>query len=436
MGPETLPNLSIIRPRGKLSLSCLKVRRPTRLLPYLAQVPTSSDSWVTNPPGTGIIRECDLRNARLQRRDTNFLQIANDSEKRKGGRKVSKGSLITVLCIAGSVLCMAQQDGAMPPALLNATKPAPVLSGGVAFVPTWDSGNPTLISIIAPVLLVPLNNNLVFESRAAFEGDFQRRNGNSGDFTGAIQKTLEYMELDYIGNRYITVTAGRFLTPFNIFNERLYPNWIRNTQTDPLILPLAPESDNGLMLRGGVAVSKTVTLNYATYFSVLSTADHFESERHTGVRTSIFLPRERFEIGASAQHQLQDERLNRYGLHLQWQPRRLPFDLRAEGAYSRVEGNGLWVEGAYRLLNVQPSLLRRTQVVGRTQVFQTGTVPGINPSLPGIDTKRTEVGVNCYVNDGWKALASYGRTFTPSGDSNIWTVGMTYRFVLPLGPGR
>ena len=349
---------------------------------------------------------------------------------------MARGSFIIGVCIAWSVLCIGQQDAAVPPTLLNDAKPIPVLSGGVAFVPTWNSGNPTLISIISPVLLVPLNSNLVFESRAAFEGDFQRRNGDSGDFTGAIQKSLEYMELDYIGNRYVTVTAGRFLTPFNIFGERLYPNWIRNTQTDPLILPLAPESDNGLMLRGGVAVSKTVTLNYATYFSTLSTTDHFESERHAGVRTSIFLPRERFEIGVSAQHQLQDARLTRYGMHLQWQPRRLPLDVRAEGAYSRAEGNGLWAEGAYRLLNARPSLLRRTQVVGRTQVFHTGTVPGINPGLPGSDTKRTEFGANYYLNDGWKALASYGRTFTPAGDSNIWTVGMTYRFVLPLGPGQ
>lgn len=301
-------------------------------------------------------------------------------------------------------------------------------------MPTWDGGNPTLVSIISPVLLVPLGNNLVFESRAAFEGDFQRRNGNSGDFTGAIHKSLDYAELDYIGNRYVTITAGRFLTPFNIFNERLYPNWIRNTQTDPLILPIGTGSDNGLMLRGGIAGDKGVTLNYAIYLSALSTADHFESERHAGVRVGVFLPRERFEIGVSAQHQLQDSRLNRYGFHLQWQPVRVPFELWSEGAYSQEEGNGLWMEGAHRLLNARVAMLRRVQVLGRVQVFHVGAGPAINPNLPGIDTKRTEFGVNYYLNDGWKALASYGRTFTPVGDSNIWTVGMTYRFVFPLGP--
>jgi hypothetical protein len=315
-------------------------------------------------------------------------------------------------------------------------RPIPVLSGGIAFVPTWDAGDPTLVSIIAPVLLVPVGNRVMIESRASFEGDFQRRNGNSGDFTGGIQKSLDYLEVDTQANRYLTITAGRFLTPFNIFNERLYPNWIRNTQTDPLIFPIGTGSDNGVMARGAVAASKGLTVNYAVYYSALSTADHFESERHAGVRASLFLPRERLEVGMSVQHQLQDDRQTRYGFHAEWQPKRAPFDLRAEGAYSREEGNGLWIEGAYRLRDAQAAWLRRAQLVGRTQIYDTGSVAGFNPNLPATAEKRTEFGVNYYLNDGWKALASYGRTFTPAGDSNIWTVGMTYRFVFALGPGQ
>ena len=57
------------------------------------------------------------------------------------------------------------------------------------------------MTIISPVLLVPITSNLVFESRAAFEGDFVRRNGTSGDFTGAINKSLDYMDAEYISNR-------------------------------------------------------------------------------------------------------------------------------------------------------------------------------------------------------------------------------------------
>lgn len=329
----------------------------------------------------------------------------------------------------------AQQDAA-PPSVLFDAKPTPILSGGVAFVPTWEAGDPTLVSIVSPVVLVPLGNNFVVESRAEFEGDFVRRQGNSGDFTGAIDKSLEYAQLDYIGNRYVTFTVGRFLTPFNIFNERLYPNWIRNTQSDPLIYPIGTGSDNGVMVRGGVDLRKDVTFNYAVYFSTLSNINHLESERHAGMRAGIFMPRERLEIGGSVQHELQDARFNRYGAHLVWQPQRIPFDLRTEGVYSHEEGNGLWAEGAYRLRNAGPEMLRRLQLVARTQLFYASAFTALNPDLPATDTKRTEGGFNYYLNDGWKALASYGRTFTPLGNSNIWTVGMTYRFLFPLGPTR
>lgn len=350
-------------------------------------------------------------------------------------RALLKLCFAAVVCSGSCPLATAQDIPQLETSAAEAN-PVPVLSGGAAFVPTWDSGNPVLVSIISPVLLVPVERNLIFESRAAFEGDFVRRNGNSGDFTGRVEKTLEYAEFDYIGNKYVTFTVGRFLTPFNIFNERLYPNWIRNTQTDPLIYPLGTGSDNGLMLRGGVSLNKSLTLNYAVYFSALSTIDHFESERHAGIRAGLFFPHRRLEIGVSEQHQLQDSRFNRFGSYLQWQPGRVPFDLRAEGAYSRQEGSGLWVEGAYRFRNAGAAVLRHTQVVVRSQAFRAGTLAGINPNLPVLNTKRTEFGLNYYLTDGWKALASYGRTFTAFGSSNIWTVGMTYRFVIPLGPAQ
>jgi hypothetical protein len=126
-----------------------------------------------------------------------------------------KSSVILALCLAASLRCVAQQGPVVSP-LSGDARPVPILSGGAAFVPTWDGGQPTLVSVVSPVLLVPVGSSLVFESRTGFEADFQRRYGTSGDFTGAIDKSLEYMQLDYIGNKYVTVTMGRFLTPFNI----------------------------------------------------------------------------------------------------------------------------------------------------------------------------------------------------------------------------
>ena len=339
---------------------------------------------------------------------------------------------LVLVCITACCFGTAQQDtGAAVP--FADVKPVPVFSGGIAFVPSWDGGKPALDSIVAPVLLVPLGNNFVMESRAEFEGNFQRRNGNTGDFSGGIDKSLDYAELDYIGNRYVTVTLGRFLAPFNIFNERLYPAWIRNSQTDPLIFPLGTGSDDGIMLRGGLPATQEMTVTYAAYFSALEANPVLQSERHAGIRAGVFLSQRRLEFGGSVQHQLQSARVARYGLYAAWQPLRAPFELRSEGVYSHEEGKGFWVEGAYRFRDSRFPSLRRTQLVLRTQMFGAGSVPQMNSDLPSLNTKRTEFGVNYYLNDGWKALASYGRTLTAAENSNIWTVGMTYRFVFPLG---
>lgn len=352
------------------------------------------------------------------------------------GRTVFSRFAGLLLLLIAATTCVAQGQVSLPPQPENDWKPLPVLSGFAAFVPTWDAGDPTLVSIISPVLLVPLSSRVVVESRGSFEGDFQRRGGNTGDFTGAIDKSLDYLQVDFIAHRYLTITTGRFLAPFNIFNERLYPNWIRDTQSDPLIFPIGTGSDNGVMFRGGIAQGKQIAFNYAAYFSVLSTAGHLESERHAGARVGIFLPRRRLEFGVSVQQQLQDARITRNGLYLEWQPLRVPFELRSEGVYSREEGSGMWVEGAYRFSDAHISAFRRAQLVGRTQVFNVGTMRGTHPGLPSVDTRRTEIGVNYYLNDGWKALASFGKTFTAAADTHIWTVGMTYRFVFPLGRGE
>jgi hypothetical protein len=261
---------------------------------------------------------------------------------------------------------------------------------------------------------VPLGDNWLIESRGAFEGDFTRRDG-TGPFGGKVHKQLEYLQLDYIANPYLTVTAGRFLTPFGIFNERLYPAWIRNLQADPLILPLEQSSSDGVMLRGGFAAVPNLNLNYAAYFSTLSTNATLASDRQIGGRLGAFLPKQRIEIGFSVQHRLQENYANRFGAHFEWQPRSLPLDIRSEFADSE-SGRGY------------------TQLVGRFQQFF--TKPGAtNDSVPGANAKEPEVGLNYYFLDGLRATGSYGRQFSSAGNANIWTAGITYRFAFPLGRG-
>ena len=321
-------------------------------------------------------------------------------------------------------------------------KPVPVIIGGAGFITTFDGGEPHLGPLIAPVLLVPIENRWLIESRVTFEADMTQRPGSSA-FHGQVLKGIDYVQLDFIANPYVTVTVGRFLTPFGIFNERLYPIWIRNLQTDPLILPIGigpSQASTGAMVRGGFQATPKFNINYAVYFSALSTVTlsnvtPLDSDRFVGARAGIFIPNERLEIGGSFQHLLQDERSNSFGFHGGWQPPALPLEFRGE--YQRsARGSGYWIEPAYRLTQVPfwQYAMRRTQLVARVQQYFVGALP--SDSLPSVNTRQFEFGVNYYFRDGLRAVSSYGRQFSELGNKNIWTIGLTYRFAFPLGHGE
>ena len=358
-------------------------------------------------------------------------------------------ALLAVFCLSGLLLGQepspagptAQPGDAGDTALTyTPVRPVPVVSGFGAFIPTWEGGAATLVTIITPVVLVPLGEHWLVESRGSFEGDFTRPEGG-GPFGGAIEKSVDYLQLDYIANKYVTLTAGRFLTPFGMYNERFYPNWIRALQTDPLILPMATSSNDGFMARGGFPLSGSVNMNYSAYFSTFSTVNKFESDRAVGGRVGFFFSKPRLEVGASLEHFLEDDHSNVAGFHLEWQPRPLPLTIRSEYEYSE-NGKGWYLEGAYQLTQVPfwQRVMRHTQVVGRVQSFylgKTGSSGASDVGLPDADTSRAEIGINYFLMDGLKAVSSYGRTFsTVDGNSNIWTVGVAYRFAFPLGHSR
>ena len=315
-------------------------------------------------------------------------------------------------------------------------KPVPLLQGSVGFITNFTGGQPDLHPIATPVVLLPIGQRWLFETRATFENDLVQVPGRSGFHGGPVQKEVEYAQIDFIANSYMTVTVGRFLTPFGIFNERLYPAWIRNLQSDPLILPIGIGPSNastGTMIRGGFKAHPQLNINYTAYFSALSTRSPVDSDRFAGLRAGIFVPSERLEIGGSFQHLLQQERSNLYGFHTIWQPTPLPLDIRGEYAHSR-RGSGYWVEPAYKLsqLPFLRNKMRRTQLVARYQQFFAGELP--NDALPSVNTKEFEFGVNYYFMDGLKASSNYGRQFSAAGNLNVWTMALTYRFVVPRGP--
>jgi hypothetical protein len=315
-------------------------------------------------------------------------------------------------------------------------RPVPILTGNAGYFTNVNAGQNQLVPEINPVVLIPLGSRWLVESRAEFKGEFERP-ATGGPYGGKVEKELDYLQVDYIANPYVTVTAGRFLTPFGIFNERLYPIWIRSLQPVPLIFPIGTGSSDGAMLRGGFPLNAKINLNYATYFSTLSTVNKFESDRNVGGRVGFFLPGPRIEAGVSWQKLLQEERHNSFGFHFAWQPTPLPLNLRSEYARSHL-GSGYWIEAAYRLsqIPVWNKAMRRTEIVGRAQQFfaaQINSDEAEEYGLPDVNTRQADFGLNYYLRDGLKATASYGRRFSPDGNFNLWTVGIAYRFVFPLG---
>ncbi len=343
----------------------------------------------------------------------------------------------TVLC-GVATLCflflIATRSTAQNP---DPEKPVPILSGSAGAFSFVAGGHNLIDTQINPVLLVPLGDRWLVEARAEFEGEFQRPPGG-GPYGGPVNKHVDYAQVDYIASPYVTITAGRFLTPFGIFNERLYPVWIRALQPDPLILPIATAPSDGAMLRGGFPVNAKANLNYALYVSATSTdIDSVDSERHVGGRVGFFFPGPRVEVGGSWQKTLQDSRKNAFGFHMGWQPAKAPLNLRAEGVHS-FAGSGYWIEGAYRLSQARfwQKAMRRTELVARAQQFFNGQLTpeaAEDFELPGANTREADFGVNYFLRDGLKGVASYGRQFSSVGNFNQWTFGIAYRFLIPLG---
>jgi hypothetical protein len=110
-------------------------------------------------------------------------------------------------------------------------------------------------------------------------------------------------------------------------------------------------------------------------------------------------------------------------------------DIRGEFARTSL-GSGYWIESAYRFAQppVWQDFLAHVQLVGRMQEFFAGAQPDV--SLLPVNTKTFEFGMNYYFRDDLRFVSSFGRQFAAQANENVWTIGLTYRFVLPLAGGE
>jgi hypothetical protein len=317
------------------------------------------------------------------------------------------------------------------------TPDVPIFSGALAFQGSSTGGANSFTPIIVPVFVAPLGDHWLIESRGEVEGFIAREDGTTGPYSGHFFATFDYLQLDYIANSLLTVTVGRFLTPFNIYNER-FPLWIANLADTPIIYTIGTRtsgSSNGGMVRGAAVSRPTYNLTYIAYASTATTVENLQAGRTAGGRAGLFLPQAGLEVGGSYQRFMQNGGSNIAGAYFTYQPPPIPFDVRAEYAHSPA-GQGYWLEGAYHLApnRDMDTWLSRLQVVGRVQQFFKGT-PTPGDALPSVNVNQFDVGLNYYLPHNVRLNGSYGRQYSTAGNANVWNFEIVYRFLFPAWPG-
>ena len=313
----------------------------------------------------------------------------------------------------------------------------PVLSGGIGYVYNVNGGTSTLLPAIDPVLLIPLGSHVLLESRAEFGGAFQRRNGN-GDYTGQVFKDVDYAQADWLANTHAIVVAGKYITPFGMYDERFVPIWIATFQDAPLTYSIGTRTTGagvGGQLRGVVTQTDNFSVHYAVYYSAHSNVNQLSAARTTGVDTNIYFPTHRVEVGLSYQRYLDKPQVNSEAAYVSWQPPKVPLDVKAEFDHTLYE-QGYWIQASYMLsqVPVANSFFKNVELAGRMQ--QTFPRHGGGNGFTTIDHTQPGVALNYYLRDNWRIVSSYERQFNSSKDVNIWNVGFTYRLLWPLWPGR
>ncbi|HEU5340886.1 hypothetical protein [Edaphobacter sp.] len=314
----------------------------------------------------------------------------------------------------------------------------PIVSGGVGFLDSTNTGINFFQPVVAPLVVVPIGRHLLAESRFDFREVYAPEGGKNGPYKGTFFKSTQYLQLDYIAASHLTLTVGRFLTPFGTYNERLSAIWMQNFQDAPLIFPIGTRttgSSDGAMVRGVLVSKPEVQVNYIGYFSAFSSVPQFESARAAGDRIDVYFPGKRVEVGTSYARFLQGTRNNSFGTDFWWQPWRAPLQVRSEYAHG-AHAQGYWLEGTYRLSQWRgaDNFIGRLEPLFRIQqVFRNS--PGPGDSLPAADTKQVDLGLVYHLPQEVRFTTSYSRKLSATGNANIWDMAITYRFLLPMWRG-
>ena len=314
----------------------------------------------------------------------------------------------------------------------------PLISGGYGFFTRTSGGNTDYFPYIKPVVLVPIGNHLLVQSRASIAEYFTPKAGVG--YTHSTFKTMDYLQADVFAGPHITFVGGEFLTPFGTYNERLTQIWNETLQDFPLIWGAGTMNTGdsvGGMVRGSAYSNRHLNLSYDAYYSGNSTNSYFLAERSSGGQGQIYFPEIGLEAGVSYGRSLGPAHENFEGIDLWWEPVNSPwFAFRSEWARA-PHAYGYWFETDYRLSHFggTDSLLGRVQPVFRMQqTFR--NMPDPNDGLPSVNEQEADFGLDYLLSNSVRINTSYARQFSPNGDVNIWETGIVYRLLLPLRKGK
>ena len=312
----------------------------------------------------------------------------------------------------------------------------PLITGSIGFLHGTTRGQTSYLPVFVPLAVVPVTHHFLFETRGLFVEAITPRAGKS--YKTLLGRNLNYLQLDYLANAHMTIVAGKFLTPFGTYNERLSPTWIGNFQDAPLTNPVGINGSAGVggEIKGSAFANNTVAVDYATYFQSNVHSNQFASSRATGGRISFYFPASGFEIGTSYTHMFEGLHPNASGVHVWWEPHNVPFTFRSEFAHS-TNAQAYWFEAGYRLARStarQDTWLGRLQPLFRMQ--QTFRYHPDSDNLPGVNTQRADFGLDYYLPHEARINTSYSRQFASTGNGNIWKTELVYRFAFPAWPGR
>jgi hypothetical protein len=335
--------------------------------------------------------------------------------------------IVTTLLSLGA-LCLA-------PALV--AQDVPLISGAAGFLTNTTGGNTDYFPLVTPVLVAPVGQHLLFESRASIQESIEPQ-PNTG-YNHAFHVQVAYAQANYFLNSHVTLVGGYSLIPFGTYNERLSPIWISPLQDAPLIYGLGnPGSGVGTggQIRGNIVSNENYSISYVAYASAGSTDFQINSSRDVGEQVNLYLPKLRLEVGSSYGRLLEHDKMNAVGTHVWWEPAKIPLKVRSEYAHG-PHSQGYWVETDYRLsqFNGPNSIVGRMEPIFRLQqTFRNS--PDANDELPAQNTQRVDFGLDYHLPHEVRINTSYARQFSSTGNVNIWETALIYRFLFPTWKGK